>query len=854
MMACCGSILGWAYSTLLLLNHVCDADLLSIFHLLDAPVPSPVRQAGGAMRPEVVMASLDHIYTSVVNVSTEFIFVYHVANLSEDSALRVSVSSGNATLDLPLLFAVRQQRGILSWPLPLAIQRADAKHLYMDVSKTICPVQNYVHAREAAQPSEDVFLEVSTASSLNVGFSLVLRRERIAIGLQAPRKLEMTPSSPQFIRFNFPADVSTALVKVSSSDDLCATVSIQNVSCPIFDSQQEVAYGNQYQTMTLKAGITVRRENFPLGMFIVLVVHGDDSQCSHAYEHIGALRQKRVEVVVQETISPADYVTATVGALGFCGLFYLLSILLSVGHYVRQRQQRLGLPEESPPMANYGAISTASSDTAAAARAAVSPSSSGASGSVQRPDSDQSGLDETEIDMLHEAEHDKDVFRPRGRYQRVHSDDSSLDGVDLDRMLDGLYRKACVRTKTLLFVSDLARKNPRALAKKSQLYIWNLITIAVFYAVPVVQLVITYQKVLNVTGDQDICYYNFLCAHPLGVLSDFNHVYSNVGYVLLGLLFIGLTKRRDLLHQANIRANDRFEQSYGIPRHFGLFYAMGAALMMEGILSGCYHVCPSYSNFQFDTAFMYVIAVLCMLKIYQTRHPDINASAYVTFLVLSFVVFVGVIGVLEGTVYFWFSFIALHLCICVVLSAQIYYMGRWSLNGGVFLRIYQNVRNDLATSPTLCFRPAYPDRMVLLVIANLFNLGLAVFGGVTVPKDFASYLLAIFITNLLLYTSFYIIMKLRHGERIQLQPIIYIVLCSLSWAAAIFFFLRKSTTWQLSPAQSRTKNRECEILNFYDDHDIWHFLSASSMFFGFMILLTLDDDLVFTRRDQIPVF
>lgn len=40
-------------------------------------------------------------------------------------------------------------------------------------------------------------------------------------------------------------------------------------------------------------------------------------------------------------------------------------------------------------------------------------------------------------------------------------------------------------------------------------------------------------------------------------------------------------------------------QEYGIPKHFGLFYAMGIALMMEGILSACYHVCPNYSNFQF---------------------------------------------------------------------------------------------------------------------------------------------------------------------------------------------------------------------------------------------------------------
>ena len=37
----------------------------------------------------------------------------------------------------------------------------------------------------------------------------------------------------------------------------------------------------------------------------------------------------------------------------------------------------------------------------------------------------------------------------------------------------------------------------------------------------------------------------------------------------------------------------------GIPQHFGLFYAMGLALIMEGIMSACYHVCPNYSNFQF---------------------------------------------------------------------------------------------------------------------------------------------------------------------------------------------------------------------------------------------------------------
>lgn len=40
-------------------------------------------------------------------------------------------------------------------------------------------------------------------------------------------------------------------------------------------------------------------------------------------------------------------------------------------------------------------------------------------------------------------------------------------------------------------------------------------------------------------------------------------------------------------------------QYYGIPQHYGLFYAMGTALMVEGVLSACYHICPTHANYQF---------------------------------------------------------------------------------------------------------------------------------------------------------------------------------------------------------------------------------------------------------------
>ena len=46
---------------------------------------------------------------------------------------------------------------------------------------------------------------------------------------------------------------------------------------------------------------------------------------------------------------------------------------------------------------------------------------------------------------------------------------------------------------------------------------------------------------------------------------------------------------------------------------------MGVGIVFEGVLSSCYHVCPTNENFQFDTTFMYLTSVLALIKIYQFR-------------------------------------------------------------------------------------------------------------------------------------------------------------------------------------------------------------------------------------------
>ncbi|CAH8487118.1 unnamed protein product [Schistosoma margrebowiei] len=405
------------------------------------------------------------------------------------------------------------------------------------------------------------------------------------------------------------------------------------------------------------------------------------------------------------------------------------------------------------------------------------------------------------------------------------------------------------KMNVLLYVSDLSKKRYGTLNRKYLLYFWYLIIISIFYGLPAVQLIMTYQKAVFETGNEDLCYYNFECAHSLGIFTAFNNIISNIGYVMLGLLFLGLTARRDILHRRSKNLNPN-SQVLGIPQHYGLFYAMGLALTMEGLMSACYHMCPNFSNFQFDTAYMYILGMLIMLKIYQTRHPDVNASAHSAYMVMAVVIFLGVLGVLYGNQIFWIIFTIFFLIMSVILTVEIYYMGQWNIDLCLPRRIYYLIRTDGIG----CLRPTYLERMLLLLIANLVNFTLAGYGIVKRPRDFSTFLLSIFMINLLMYTFFYAIMKLRHRERFQMLSLVYILLTCVSWGCAIYFYFNRTTTWEVTPARSRALNQPCVLLDFYDAHDVWHFLSSISMFFSFMLIMYMDDDLSKRPRNQIFVF
>ncbi|OXB76239.1 UNVERIFIED_CONTAM: hypothetical protein H355_014647 [Colinus virginianus] len=821
-----------------------------------APGGGPAPGAFGRVYRGAVNISAERLYAFAYSSepgqvwSCLFCICWHLPVLPflspQVDAVRVYVNSSSENLQYPVLFVVRQQKGVLSWQVPLIFRGLYQRtYNYQEVSRTLCPSEP---APEKGPSDQIIFVDVASMAPFNIAYELLVTRlENFQLETNKPFNFTASPSQPQYFLYKFPEDVDSVIIKVVSDAVYpCSVVSVQDIVCPVYDLDHNVEFNGVYQSMTKKAAITVQRKDFPgEQFFVVFVIKPEDYACggsvpSSIHGNVNRTwnlqRTKNLQVTIVPSIKKSVYIQAMLFSFLSFLSFYLGSLVVAFVHYIRVRrkasaerlspenaekechavqQVNCALGEEPLPCLFSSSCCAPDESSSSGGRQLSSPEHGPPAGS----DTDSSVEEESDFDTMPEIESDKNV----------------------------------IRTKVFLYLSDLSRKDRRIVSKKYKIYFWNIITIAVFYALPVIQLVITYQTVVNVTGNQDICYYNFLCAHPLGVLSAFNNILSNVGHMLLGLLFLLIVLRRNILHRRAMEMKDVYTLDYGIPKHFGLFYAMGIALMMEGVLSACYHVCPNYSNFQFDTSFMYMIAGLCMLKLYQTRHPDINASAYSAYASFAVVICLAVLGVVFGKndLWFWVIFSLIHILASLALSTQIYYMGRFKMDLGIFRRAAMVLYTDCIQQ---CSRPMYMDRMVLLIVGNLVNWSFAIFGLVYRPRDFASYILGIFICNLLLYLAFYIIMKIRSSEKLLPIPLFCIVATAVVWAAALYFFFQTLSSWEETPAESREKNRSCILLGFFDDHDVWHFLSAAALFFSFLVLLTLDDDLDTVRRDKIPVF
>ena len=133
-------------------------------------------------------------------------------------------------------------------------------------------------------------------------------------------------------------------------------------------------------------------------------------------------------------------------------------------------------------------------------------------------------------------------------------------------------------------------------------------------------------------------------------------------------------------------------------------------------------------------------------------------------------------------------------------------------------------------------------------------------------KSFSTPFLVIGAVNISLYLVFYLVLKVHEMRNNSfgtsdslrwISPTFSFLVLSVAIILACFsgsFYLGKHQSRNHTPEESRNKNELCSYMDFFDNHDMWHFLSASSLFLAFIFLLSIDDDLLCTPRSMINVF
>ena len=259
-------------------------------------------------------------------------------------------------------------------------------------------------------------------------------------------------------------------------------------------------------------------------------------------------------------------------------------------------------------------------------------------------------------------------------------------------------------------------------------------------------------------------------------------------------------------------------------------------------------ICPVNESFQFDTTFMYIIAILMFLKVYQFRHPDLTARAYTIYLMIAVTLIFEAIG------YYWIYKPGVFLVVFILtyLAFTIVFMNAM---------LFQGDREWKKKLEAIKFNKE--GVQVYFVVTLITNISLAIF---ILVQSFATssivsnYLLIIFMLNMILYIFYYVVMKNYHvysyhrkWESLSFTCYFYLFLSALCGGIGLYFFGIKEKNTLVSPAESRHLNQECTIW-FFDKHDIWHFASAFGLLFSFLSLLTMEDNNTATPWENIPVF
>ena len=343
-------------------------------------------------------------------------------------------------------------------------------------------------------------------------------------------------------------------------------------------------------------------------------------------------------------------------------------------------------------------------------------------------------------------------------------------------------------------------------------------------------------------GDRDNCYYNDFCYRVANHDIPFNSMISNLTHTVHGLIlfvWVLILETKVNVRCESGRAADAEATKKRYP--FSIGYVFSWALVFQGLLSALYHLCPSRFTFQFDSAFMFIIAGLTVLLLYngmeQSRCPSsgnakhsVGACNFFLLFIVPLFIFnyfamllnsnYGLKKIMQG---FFYAFLIIWWLLMVI----------WAF---CKLNMHQKFGGDDGE--------------------DKFNVFLFISGGLLIPGAIFMFsdLAQAFLLACIACSVVAILAKARLREKLSkckfrklhgkgtLQDLFILFTFIILLAAVWVFKWLPTTNKTLSPENSRGKNEECVILGFFDWHDLWHFLSSFALLMGAFVVMFISSE------------
>ena len=607
----------------------------------------------------------------------------------------------------------------------------------------------------------------------NLSSKLGTAQSQLVLTEDNPINITLTPSSPKVLYYeldeNEEATDMFLTISTVHNMDKCVYVGINDPGCPWNDQLTTVRNSKQWARILQTGFFNIQAKQFPKSFTVALVPLNNSSGCwSRGVEHGVEEDEKTVTIKIERAFS--FYVKPM-------GIAAMVIIVLSVAFFgvwfycwrIQLGNNRERILQQSQYIRRSIQVSVRTTiERRTTVRCAISPVNA----------------------MRHNlvAELEKTTRPCNNSVHRLLTDKLTLSDLSRVQEEDGTHKE-----------------------KRSKSYLYLVPLLSLFYIVPSAQMIFAEAHKEKDTGSEESCFSNYGCSRSWWIFDDFNHIISNCGYVMYGLMFIFLVWRKSVI----LRVEQNQERKiFGSRQQYSIFYTLGVCMILQGICSGIFHLCPSNTSLQFDTTIMYTMLILVFIKIYQFRHPDLVFDAF--HVMYSFCALI----ILEATSIYIFTttakvlfniiFVLFYFAAFFRVSMSFYYydlVDRTNL-----LIVLKHSYNNFGT----CL---YPKRFACCVICGFVNFVVMIY---TVDRSFgegaaslSTPILIILSINVVLFLTYYMVNKVMEicqnfegeaGRRMwamRFFSFTFFLLTLVMGLVAITFYFKRHASRNVTPQESR---------------------------------------------------